>query len=58
MKRNEIAALDSDTGAGEVYYLMTDTLGIQVNGSWSREERVERKDLSQYSASAGLFVRF
>ncbi len=54
----DLEVLDSDVGAAEASINLTDRFGLSVGGSYSREDRVERLDLRQYSVSTGLQVRF
>lgn len=55
---NELEVLDSDTVHSELYRLLGAAWGLHAIVAYSREERLERKDLRQYAAAAGLFLRF
>ena len=50
--------LDSDVGAAEATVILSGRLELNLTGSYSREDRVERRDLRQYSLSTGLGFRF
>ena len=56
--RNDLEVLDSDVGAAEATVILRGRLELRLRGSYSREDRVERRDLRQYSLSTGLGVRF
>lgn len=55
---NDFEVLDSDVGAAEATVILGRRLELSVSGSYSREDRVERRDLRRYSVSTGLGVRF
>jgi YaiO family outer membrane protein len=56
--RNDFEVLDSDVVAAEATLVLRRRLELSVSGSHSREDRVERRDLRQYSLSSGLGFRF
>lgn len=56
--RNDFEVLDSDVVAAEAAVILRRRLELSVSGSYSREDRVERLDVRQYSLSTGLGVRF
>ena len=56
--RNDFEVLDSDVGAAEATVILGGHLELNLTGSYSREDRVERRDLRQYSLSTGLGFRF
>jgi len=56
--RNDLEVLDSDVGAAEATVILRGRLELRLRGSYSREDRVERRDLRQYSLSTGLGFRF
>lgn len=56
--RNDFEVLDSDVGTAEAIVILRGRLELNLTGSYSREDRVERRDLRQYSLSTGLGVRF
>ncbi len=56
--RSDFEVLASDVGAAEATIILHGRLELSVNGSYSREDRVERSDLRQYSLSTGLGFRF
>jgi YaiO family outer membrane protein len=56
--RNDLEVLDSDAGAAEATVILNGRLELSVSGSYSREDRVERRDLRQYSLSTGLGFGF
>ena len=55
---SDFERLDSDVVAGEAAIVLRRRLELSVSGSYSREDRVERLDLRQYSLSTGLGFRF
>ena len=55
---DEFALLDSDVLAADASVTLRRRLELIVNGSYSREDRVERLDLRQYSISTSLGFRF
>ncbi len=56
--RNDLEVLDSDVGAAEATVILGGRLELTLNGAYSREVRVERRDVRQYSLSTALGVRF
>jgi YaiO family outer membrane protein len=55
---NDFEVLDSDVGATEATVMLSRHLELTLTGSYSREDRVERRDLRQYSLSTGVGFRF
>lgn len=55
---DDFEVLDSDVIAAEATIVLRRRLDLSVSGSYSREDRVERRDLRQYSLSTGLGFRF
>ena len=55
---SDFEVLDSDVLAGEATIVLRRRLELNISGSYSREDRVERLDLRQYSLSTGLGFRF
>ena len=55
---DDFEVLASDVVAGEAAVVLRRRLELTVSGSYSREDRVERLDLRQYSLSTGLGFRF
>ena len=56
--RNDFEVLDSDVGAAEATFILSGRLELNLTGSYSRENRAERRDVRQYSLSTGLGFRF
>jgi YaiO family outer membrane protein len=56
--RNDLEVLDSNVGVVETTMILGGHLELNVTGSYSRENRVEQRDLRQYSVSTGLGFRF
>ncbi len=56
--RNDLEVLDSDVGTAEATVILGGRLELTVNGAYSREVRVERRTLRQYSLSTALGFRF
>ena len=58
LNRNDFEVLDSDVGAAEATVILNGRLELNLNGSYSHEDRVEQRGLRQYSLSTGLGFRF
>ncbi len=56
--RDDFEVLASDVGTAEAIVILGGRLEVSLNGSYSREDRVERSNLRQYSLSTGLGFRF
>jgi YaiO family outer membrane protein len=55
---NDLEVLESDTGTVDATILLGGRLELMLTGSYSREDRVEQRNLRQYSLSTGLGFRF
>jgi YaiO family outer membrane protein len=55
---NDFEVLDSDVGAAEATVILGRRLELSVTGSYSREDRVERRQLRRYSLATTLGLRF
>lgn len=55
---DDFEVLNSDVVAGEAAIVLRRRVEIGLRGSYSREDRVERRALRQYSVSTTLGVRF
>lgn len=58
LTRNDLEVLDSDIGAGEANVVLRRRLELNLTGSYSREDRVERGNLRAYSVATALGFRF
>jgi YaiO family outer membrane protein len=55
---DDFEVLDSHVVAGEAVITLRRRFELNVNGSYSREDRTDRLDLGQYSVSTGFGIRF
>ena len=55
---DDFEVLDSDVVAADASMTVRRRLELSVSGSYSREDRVERLDLRQYSLTTGMGFRF
>ena len=58
LNRNDFEVLDSHVGAAEATVILSGHLELNLSGSYSREDRVEQRNVRQYSLSTGLGFRF
>jgi hypothetical protein len=53
-----VAVLNARGVAGEVNLPLGRRWELNFRGGYSREERLERSDLGQFSFSSGIYLRF
>jgi YaiO family outer membrane protein len=55
---NDLDVLDSDVIAAETTLVLRNRLELNLSGSYGREDRVEQRDIRQYSIVSGVGFRF